>query len=69
VNVQQQIDATAFAMMHLTPEDRQRCLCDAFDQVLAKHPDLDHVPLSVITFVAALMKRITEFEQHTGGTA
>jgi hypothetical protein len=67
--IEQRIDETALAMLQLSPEDRERCFCDAFEQVLAKHPDLTEVPPVVIEFVAAVYRRIAEFERHAGGRA
>jgi hypothetical protein len=69
VNIQEQVDTTAFAMLSLSPEQREACFVDAFDQVLAQHPELDHVPPAVVAFVAAVMKRIAQLEQRPKGTA
>jgi hypothetical protein len=66
LNVQQRIEGAAFAMLGLSPEQRHQCFCEAFDQVLAKHPDLAEVPPSIVVFVAAVMERVAELEQQVG---
>jgi hypothetical protein len=68
-DVRQNIDGTAFALLHLAPADRERVLCEVFDQVLAKHPDLTAIPSSIVAFVAAVLERIDELDQLPAGTA
>ena len=67
--IPQRIDETAFAMLHLSPEDRERCFNDAFAYVLAKHPEMIDPPPSFVLFVAAVYRRIAEFEAHPAGHA
>ena len=67
--IPQRIDEIAFRMLHLSPEDRERCFNDAFAYVQAKHPDMTDPPLSFVTFVAAVYRRIAELEQHAAGNA
>jgi hypothetical protein len=61
--IEQRIDETALAMLDLSPEDRERCFCEAFDITLANYPDLTEVPPVVVEFVAAVYRRIAELER------
>jgi hypothetical protein len=66
---QQLVDERAFAMLGLSPEQREQLFRGAFDQTLAKHPGLTDIPPSIVDFMAAVMQRVAEFEQLPGGTA
>jgi hypothetical protein len=69
VNIEERVDETAFAMLGLTPEQRQQVLQDAFDMTLAKHPDMTEIPPVVVAYVAAVLRRIAELEQLPMGRA
>jgi hypothetical protein len=68
MNVDQRIDETALALSVLSEEDRNRAFVEAFDQVLVRRPDLKEIPPEIIAYMAAVYRRIAEFEL-TGGTA
>ena len=69
MNVADHVEQIAFALLHLSPEDRERCFNDAFAHVLAKHPDVTDPPPAFVNFIAAVYARIAELEQHPAGTA
>jgi hypothetical protein len=69
MNVPERVEQVAFVMLHLAPEDRERCFRDAFDQVLAKRPDLTEIPPDIVDFIAAVFERIAELEQLPVGRA
>ncbi len=62
----QRVEATAFTMLGLTSEQRQQLFRAAFDHAVAKHPGLDHVPVTVTLYVAAIEERIAQLEQQVG---
>ncbi len=66
MTIQERVDETALAMLSMTPEQREQCICDAFDQVLAKHSGLADIPPSIVALVAAVFQRIAEFERTVG---
>ena len=67
--IPQRIEETALAMLWLSPEQRVQAFHEAYEHALAKNPDTAEVPLSVIVFVAKVMERIAELEQHPAGNA
>jgi hypothetical protein len=70
MNIAQRVDQVALAMLLLPPAERERCFNEAFALTLARHPDLTEPPLLVVAFVAAVYRRLAEFEhQHPGGHA
>jgi hypothetical protein len=68
-DIERQVDETAFAMLHLSPEQRDRCFMEAFNEAIARHPEVDYVPPLVVAYVAAVEKRIAELKQLPEGTA
>jgi hypothetical protein len=54
-------------LLRLAPEDRARCLGEAFGHALARHPEVEGVPDSVLEFAAAVLRRVVEFEQQGDG--
>jgi hypothetical protein len=66
VTIQERIEETAFAMLGMPPEQRERLFVEAFDLTLAEHPDLTEIPPAVIAYTAAVMRRIAELEQQVG---
>ena len=64
-DIQQRVDETAFTLMHCPLEDRVRIYRDAFEQTQAQNPGLNIEP-AMVTYVAAVEKRIAEFLQQGG---
>jgi hypothetical protein len=53
-------------MLFLSPENRERLFQDAFDQTMAKHPELDEIPPQVVAYMAKVFERIAELERMMG---
>jgi hypothetical protein len=69
MTVTDRVEQIAFAMLRLSPADRERSLQDAFDHMFARHPDVIEIPVAIVNFIAAVYRRIAELEQHQAGTA
>jgi hypothetical protein len=68
VVTEQKICEIAFALSTLAPEERYEAIVWAFQQALAKRPDLtaDDIDPRIVAFVAAIYRRIAEFEEGGG---
>ena len=60
MTVTDRVEQIAFAMLHLSPEDRERSLQDAFDHMFRQAPDVTEIPVAIVNFIAAVYRRLAD---------